>query len=293
MPPDAIVILIFMTFIAAFVNGALGYGFSSVTLPVALIYYTNKTLNPALVLVEIILNGHVLWIHRESLPKIFRRILPIFWGLFPMILMGGYILSSARPDLIKLCTYVILIPLALCQAAGVRWPIRSEKKALPLLGGGVGLLYSVTTISGPPLALFLNNQGFSKSEFKSALGLIRMVQALLAALVYFYLGLYQVSHITLSAFILPGIVLAIPLGSAAVRNIGTETFRRIAMSFDAWIISFGLARLLIYLNLFSNIQAYSIMATVIGIDLFLLSRYFVIKARHSSASRSLHGAQEE
>ena len=45
------IVLVLITFVAATVNGALGYGFSSITVPVALLFYTNRILNPALVLV--------------------------------------------------------------------------------------------------------------------------------------------------------------------------------------------------------------------------------------------------
>ena len=41
--------LIAITFGAAIVNGALGYGFSSITVPIALLFLTNRVLNPALV----------------------------------------------------------------------------------------------------------------------------------------------------------------------------------------------------------------------------------------------------
>lgn len=278
MPIDSIV-LVLMTFVGAFVNGALGYGFSSVTLPVALIYYTNKALNPALVLVEVILNGHVLFIYRKNISNVGRRIFPIFFGMVPAIFLGGYLLSYIRPETLKLFTYIILIPLTLFQAGGIRLPIRSEKKFLPPLGVGVGTLYSLTTISGPPLALFLNNQGFSKNDFKAALGLIRFIQAILACASYFYFGLYETSHLNLSLLILPGILIGIPIGAKMVRSVGTETFRRVAMSFDAWIISFGLARLLIYLHFFSKVPAYGLMMGVIAIDLFLLTRYFRRRVR--------------
>ena len=38
-----------LTFIAAAVTGAAGYGFSSQTVPIALLYIPNKVVNPALV----------------------------------------------------------------------------------------------------------------------------------------------------------------------------------------------------------------------------------------------------
>lgn len=281
MFPDSL-ILILMTFVGAFVNGALGYGFSSVTVPVALLFYTNKTLNPALVIVEVVLNGHILFIHRKSLPNIWRRVFPIFWGLVPAIFIGSYLLSYVRPEFLKLFTYLALIPLILCQAAGIRRPIRSEKRFFAPLGIGVGLLYSLTTISGPPLALFLNNQGFSKNDFKAALGLIRFVQAIVTAVAYLYLGLYKEMHLSLSLLILPGILLGVPLGASVVRNIGTETFRRIAMSFDSWIVAFGLARLWVSLHVFPAKIAYGMMAAVISVDGYLLFHYFKGKRKKES-----------
>ena len=64
-----LIVLVLITFVAATVNGALGYGFSSITVPVALLFYTNRILNPALVLVELVINGYVLFINRTSIPK--------------------------------------------------------------------------------------------------------------------------------------------------------------------------------------------------------------------------------
>jgi uncharacterized membrane protein YfcA len=58
--------LLLVAFLAATINGALGYGFSSITVPIALLFYTNRLLNPAMVLVEVVLNSYVLFINRKS-----------------------------------------------------------------------------------------------------------------------------------------------------------------------------------------------------------------------------------
>src|SRR5881409_1894224 len=68
-------VLVLITLLAATVNGALGYGFSSITVPVALLFYANRVLNPALVWVEVVLNAYVLWVNRASVPQVWRRIL--------------------------------------------------------------------------------------------------------------------------------------------------------------------------------------------------------------------------
>ena len=49
------------------------------------------------------------------------------------------------------------------------------------------------------------------------------------------------------------------------------------MSFDAWIVGFGLSRSIIDLNLLSAHAAYIIWCVIILFDLYLLYRYFVLR----------------
>src|SRR4029450_4118741 len=109
-----------ITFVAAIVNGALGYGFSSITVPLALLFTSNRTLNPALVLVEVVLNGYMLWVNRAAVPDVARRVAPMGVGLGPGVIAGTVLVASVSPDRLKLGTFVLLLPLILLQAAGVR-----------------------------------------------------------------------------------------------------------------------------------------------------------------------------
>jgi uncharacterized protein len=259
---------------AATVNGALGYGFSSLTVPIALLFLSNKVLSPALVLVELAINTWVVVYNRGSLSAVRRRAVPILIGLVPGILIGSYLLTSANPGYLKFGTYVVLLPLILLQAAGYRRPIHAERAAGLPLGLGVGVLYSTTTISGPPLALMFNNQGLHKEEFRAALGTVRVVETALTAVVYGLLGLYSSQSIHLVGPIAPAVLLGLPLGSFLIRYMNSETFRRICMSFDAWIVGFGLTRTLIELRMLNAAGAYSVWGAVILFDLYLLYGYF-------------------
>jgi hypothetical protein len=58
---------------AAFVNGALGYGYSSLTAPLALLFYANRVLNPAVVLVEVLINLYVLFINLNGVPAVLKK----------------------------------------------------------------------------------------------------------------------------------------------------------------------------------------------------------------------------
>lgn len=268
--------LVVITLGAAIVNGALGYGFSSITVPLALLFLTNRVLNPALVPIEVALNAYVLWVNREALVTVWRRVLPIVIGLLPGVLLGTALVSQVNPGWLKFATFIVLLPLILFQAAGYRRPIKSERSVGFVFGGGVGVLYSVTTISGPPLAVMLSNQGLTKKDFRAALGFIRLAEASFTAVAYGYAGLYSLESLALIPYILPSIAVGVPIGAVIIQRIRPETFRRVCMSFDAWIVGFGISALLQQLRIVESNLAYLVLVAVGILDTWLLYRFFSI-----------------
>ena len=280
--------LVAITFLAAFVNGALGYGFSSLTVPVGLVFFANRVFNPALVLVEVFINLYVLFINRAAIRAVWKRVWPIVVGLAPGVALGSYVLASVPADWLKLATYALLLPLILVQAAGIRRPIRAEAAVGLPFGAGLGFLYSVTTISGPPLALLFNNQGLVKQEFRAGLALIRVAESCLTAVAYCQLGLFTAEAMQVGSWIVPSVVLGIPLGAWAIRRLDAETFRRICMSFDVWVVGFGLSRTLLSLKLAQWPAAYAAMALAGALDLLLLYSFF--KARRTTPATGMTAA---
>jgi uncharacterized protein len=272
--------LVLITVFAAFVNGGLGYGFSSITVPVGLIFFNNRILNPALVLVEIGANAYTLLLNLKSVGRVWRRLLFILIGLLPAILVGSLLLKTLDSSWIRLATYCFLAPLILLQGLGFRRPIHTERAIGVMFGGGIGLLYSLTTVSGPPLAILLNNEGFEKSEFRAALGLIRFVESSFTAIVYYMLGLFSVESLQVFHWILPGVVIAMPLGSYLFGKLEPATFRRICISVDAWLIAYGLLRALGSESLLWGPASYVIFAAIVGFDGIGLARY--LGARRAS-----------
>ncbi|MGY2806155.1 putative membrane protein YfcA [Bradyrhizobium sp. USDA 4524] len=281
---SAVIVLAVIALFAAFVNGALGYGFSSLTVPVALVFYTNRVLNPAVVIVEVFVNLYVLCINLSGVPAVWRRVLPILIGMLPGIAVGAFALTSLQPGWTKFATYSIILPLILLQAAGWRRPIQSKWLVGLPFGTMLGILYSVTTISGPPLAILFNNQGLVKDEFRAGLALVRVTESSLTAIAYYKLGLFIDESRSILLVLVPCVVVGIPLGAWLIRRLDAETFRRICMSFDAWVVGFGLSRVLIEVKLMESPWAYSVMAGTILIDICLLYVFFT--ARRSTVQNS-------
>jgi hypothetical protein len=289
-----LVILAAVALGAAIVNGALGYGFSSITVPIALLMFSSRVLNPALVLVEVPLNLYVLVVNRRSVPAVFRRVSMILLGLVPGVVVGSLLLAHLVPGYVKLITYAVLLPLILVQAAGLRWPIQGAERKIGLpFGAGLGILYSVTTISGPPLALLFNNQGYEKRDFRAALGIVRTTESAMTALAYFFLQFYTSESLALLPFTFASILVGVPIGGWLIRRISVETFRRVCMSFDAWIVGFGLSRVLPEVRLADLPQAYLVLLAVVVLDAVLLYRYFGRRSGRSAPASSPQPAMNE
>lgn len=278
-----LIFLALLSLAASTVNGGLGYGYSSLSTPLAILVVVNRIINPVYVLVEAIMNSVMLGISGKSnIRSTFKRVLPVIAALIPGVIVGSVILTSVAPAWVRFLTYVMILPLILLQAAGLRRPIRSERTAAVPLGVGVGLLYSITTISGPPIALFWNNQGLAKSEFKAAIAQIRIAESLVTVAIYSSLGLFTATTFQLFGYVAPPILIGIPLGFLIVRRLGVEMFRRICMSFDAWIVGYGLA--VVLGSLFGIIYfGYALWALVMGIDVALLYRFFGRRRRLQSS----------
>lgn len=230
-----------ITLAAAVINGALGHGFSTLTVPVALLWLSQRLLNPVLVLLELVIN---LWAFLTSLgdfPAVAARVRPIALSLLPGILLGGLVLRFVPAGPLKIATYALLLPLALWQAFG-RKPARTPHALV--YGGATGLLYGLTTISGPVLSLYFHHHATPKHQYRAAISFLRLVESAVSALTLLSLGLLGGSTVSAALPLLPGVLVGLLLGQLLLRWIPEGRFRRFCALFNVFALSFGLARLL-------------------------------------------------
>ena len=121
--------------------------------------------------------GWALFVNRRQVGATLPIVRPVVVGLPIGIAAGTMLLASLDAARMKLLTFSVLAPLILVQGAGWRRPVRSLRAVGPAIGAGIGALYSVTTISGPPLAVFLTNQGLTKGSFRAGMAALRLVES--------------------------------------------------------------------------------------------------------------------
>ncbi len=264
-----------MSLAASIVNGGLGYGYSSLSTPLALLVFVNKILNPAYVLLEAGINTLMLFLSgKKNIAATYRRTIPVIVALVPGVIVGSLILNLVAPLWIRFAVYAVILPLILLQAAGFRRPLKAEASAGVPLGLGIGLLYSITTISGPPIALFWNNQGLKQREFKAAVAQVRIAESYFTCVSYYLLGLFTANSISLFKVISPPVFIGIPVGMFIVTKVAVETFRRVCMAFDAGIVGYGLSATLPTLFGINWAIGDLLFVAVLVLDLSLLYRFF-------------------
>ncbi len=237
----ALTVLLVATSIAAAVNGALGYGFSSIVVPSSLTVVSPRRLNPTLVMLEVALNGAALVSHRRTVPAVWSRVWPVVIGLVPGVALGGVLFGLVSVQVLKTGTYSLILPLVALQSFALRWPVRSVRRVGPPFGFGLGVLYATTTVSGPPLAIYFNNLGLAQDEFRAALAVVRVIEAVTTLIVYALLGALTTPAAALAALLLPVVLVGLAVGRRVIARVDRTRFAMVCMRVDAVLVTIGLA----------------------------------------------------
>jgi hypothetical protein len=278
---------------AALMNGAVGYGFSSIITPIAILWYSNKVLNPALVVVELAVNVALLLRERRFIRATWPSAKPVVATLLPGVVLGTIGLTVLAVNDVKLVVYATLFPLVLLQLWGFSRPIRNHSRAGGVVGPGIGFLYALTTISGPPLALFLRNQGLSKDEFRCTIAQVRLAESSLTLATYslfsvfFSANLVSVPAISLLPYLFVPVLIGVPVGTLFLAKVSPEFFRRFVMAVDGGIVSYGLARVLAQLGMLSATTSYVVMGLlglVVAVVAWASLRALAEASGHSEAT---------
>ncbi len=253
---------------AALINGGIGYGFSSIITPVAIFWYSNKVLNPALVMVEVVVNLALLLRERRYVRATWPRARSVVVTLLPGVVLGTLGLTYLAVNDVKLIVYAALLPLVTLQLLGVSRPLKNERRGGAAVGTGIGFLYALTTISGPPLALFLRNQGVSKDEFRCTIAQIRLAESSLTLGTYlafsslFHANLVTLPSVGLLPYLFVPVLVGVPIGTLFLAKVSPEFFRRFVMGVDGIFVSYGLSRILVTLKWVPSDTGYVVMGVL-------------------------------
>jgi uncharacterized membrane protein YfcA len=162
------VILSILAFlIAGLIQGITGFGFALVAAPVLMLFMDPQHVTPTVITVCLLPNLIVLADTRRSVRL--RMVLPVLIGGLIGLPLGAYILSTIEPAPFKIAVGVIVLILSVVMLFGWKRPVRNVTAGLVPVGFMSGVLSTSTSIGGPPLVLFLANQGVPRDIFRANL----------------------------------------------------------------------------------------------------------------------------
>jgi uncharacterized membrane protein YfcA len=113
--------------------------------------------------------------------------------------------------------------------SGFRRRLPHQKTGLGLAGFLGGILHTSTSISGPPVILFLSNQGVDKDSFRTALQCYFAVMNVVSIAIFAWLGLMGRATWVASAVYLVPLLLGSLAGVWLSRHVDELLFRRIVL----------------------------------------------------------------
>ena len=178
------------TLLGASVQSATGFGFALILSPAMLALLEPHEAVTALLLLGFALNLLLLFgAGSEPSAVRWRAVGPMLLAALPGLAVGLLVLAVISKPALQVVVGLAVGAAALVQARGLRLPVTAREPTLRsacAVGLASGALTTSTTVSGPPIVLWLQSQGVGPAELRASLaasflGLSVAGAALLAA----------------------------------------------------------------------------------------------------------------
>lgn len=223
--PGAIIVVIF----SSLLKGITGFGFALLSLPFLMIWYSPKEVIPVLVMCNLLASVFII-LQKKEKQLIDRKFtgLIIFGGVFTIAGVGvlKFIDENFLIQIVSVF-FIVLCFLSMFKLHSSRsLPMWTYKMA----GSLIGFLTGSISVSGPPLALFLNWTDVSNQTFREVFGWFSIVTSTVAIIGYFVAGLVSSQSIVMVLVFTPILLLGALLGKRLNSLIPPRIFKNISIA---------------------------------------------------------------
>jgi len=180
--------------IASFIQGAVGFGFVLVSAPILSFFIPLKTLVPILIIFGLFINSMIVVSARKHIA--IREIgILILMGIVG-IPLGVYGLNTISPYNLKLIIGIIIIITAIAMLVGFKFQMKNKFFSYTIAGLLSGVLNGAISMSGPPIALFLTNEGYERDKFRANINTFFLITNVVTIIAFSLNGImnYEVIH---------------------------------------------------------------------------------------------------
>lgn len=206
-----------------------GFGFALVAAPLLTFALSPKEAVIAVLFIGILMKGFM--VYKTWRDGEFSRILLVFAASVAGALPGAYVLRAVSDSALKAFIGLTLILVTLAMAADRTVVIRRHRLAQTTVGFLSGFLGATTSLNGPPLVLYMMNEGRDKTTMRADLVRYFFLGNAATLVISWFMGTVAADRLAFTAAAaLPAIVLGWWLGDKIFARVDAALFRRISLA---------------------------------------------------------------
>lgn len=216
-----------VAFLAGMIQGCAGFGLGLASVPCLMLFAAPAVVVPTVLGMSMV-NSFVTALHARR-HLLWRLVGMLALGSIAGIPLGVYALRVIDPNIMSIGVAVLILIFVAAMATGWTRPLRRPQRALLPLGCVCGILAGSTSMSGPPLILFLANQDTPKDVFRANLISYFFLEGVFTLMLYLAWGMYTLEVARLTAALVPAVLLGTTVGIRLSKYLPEAVFRRIVL----------------------------------------------------------------
>lgn len=227
MPSEILLFIVgfIVIFCAGLIQGATSFGFSLFSLPILAALMPLKIVVPMLVIYSLVMNSIILYKIREHVKL--KRIYMLIISATIATPIGTSMLVNLDESILQIIVGVVVTVSALSFYFGYKVKINNEKIAYVPVGFFSGLLNGSVSLSGPPVILFLTNQGVEKQDFRATLTAYFWILNIMTVITFLYKQLISSEVLKFTVYLIPALILGVLIGIKLGNRVKEETFKKL------------------------------------------------------------------
>lgn len=213
---------------AGTIQGMTGFGAALLAGPTLTLF-----LEPKLVIVIIMITSmsNLLLVAYHARNYIYpSRVLPLIVPAVFGVPLGSYILYKVSSSITGLSIAIVSLLFSVLLLLGYSRPFKREAVVSTGFGFASGVLCAGVGMGGPPIILFLSNQGWPKEIYRATIASHFLFIGALTIASYMFSGVLTSSRAIASILLSPAAVIGFYLGDSIFHRINAVFFTRFALS---------------------------------------------------------------
>lgn len=218
---NELIILFLVSFLAATISGAAGFGGALLLLPALTTIVGIKAAIPVLTIGQIFGNASRVWFGRYELK--WKPIIYFLLTAIPLTILGSYLFAGIDSHKIKIGIGVFLILLVIYRRTNIK-KIELGDKGMLLGGGLTGFLSGLAGSAGPLGAAFFLGLNLTATAYVASEAFTALTMHLIKTMVYNKYSLVGLTEFYYGAFIGVAMILGSWAGKKIIERLNREKF---------------------------------------------------------------------